>query len=274
MRSVSPTASALLLALSLSVPAVAPLAQPADTTKVSSAPLFTETDAWIAGGFVLGTILMFPLDKHLAGKLQDSTIQANRFFRNSADAVRIVTESAWYIGGGLYLVGRLAGNNEMADLGLHGSEAVAIGLGLVTIGKAAAGRARPRVDVTDPGHFVMGKGWKNEEYRSFPSGHTVMAFSAAAAVTSETSRFWPKQKYLIGTIMYGGAALTGASRMFHNAHWASDVLMGAAIGTFSGLKVVRYHHSHPGNRIDEWLLGVQVIPMPDGSLALGYRIVR
>ena len=274
MRSVTPITRALLLALSLAVPAAAPLAQPADTTKVSREPLFTERDAWVAGGFVLGTIAMFPLDKHLARKLQDSTIQANRFFHHSATAVRTVTESAWYIGGGLYLVGRLSGNREMADLGLHGSEAVAVGLGLVTIGKAIAGRARPRVDVDDPGHFVVGKVWSHEEFRSFPSGHTVMAFSAAAAVTAETARFWPKQKWLIGTLMYGGAALTGASRMYNNAHWASDVLMGAAIGTFSGTKIVKYHHSHPGNRIDDILLGVQVVPMPDGGLAVGYRIVR
>ena len=274
MRPFPSAASALLLALSLGTPLAAPLAQPADTTKVSTEPLFTIRDAWIAGGFALGTIAMFPLDKHLARKLQDSTVQANRFFRHSATSVRVITESAWYIGGGLYLVGRLSGQDEMADLGLHGSEAVAVGLGLVTIGKALAGRARPRVDVNDPGHFVVGKGWSHEEYRSFPSGHTVMAFSAAAAVTSEVSRFWPKQKYLIGTLMYGGAALTGGSRMFNNAHWASDVLLGAAIGTFSGMKIVKYHHSHPGNKIDEWLLGVQVVPMPDGSVALGYRIVR
>jgi hypothetical protein len=54
--------------------------------------------------------------------------------------------------------------------------------------------------------------------------------------------------------MYGGATMIAASRMYNNKHWASDVVMGAAIGTFAGTKVVRYHHSHPGNRIDKWLL--------------------
>ena len=42
--------------------------------------------------------------------------------------------------------------------------------------------------------------------------------------------------------------------MYSNKHWASDVIMGAAFGTFAGRKVVKYHHSHPGNRVDKWLL--------------------
>jgi hypothetical protein len=48
--------------------------------------------------------------------------------------------------------------------------------------------------------------------------------------------------------------------MYHNKHWASDVLVGAAIGTFAGRKVVRWHHSHPDNRVDRWLLGAAVTP--------------
>ena len=50
--------------------------------------------------------------------------------------------------------------------------------------------------------------------------------------------------------MYGGATLVGLSRMYNNKHWASDVVLGAAVGTFSGIKVVRYTHGHTDNRID------------------------
>ncbi len=35
---------------------------------------------------------------------------------------------------------------------------------------------------------------------------------------------------------------------------ASDVMGGAAIGTLIGTKVVKYTHSHPGNRIDRRLI--------------------
>ena len=54
--------------------------------------------------------------------------------------------------------------------------------------------------------------------------------------------------------MYGGASLMGLSRIYNNQHWASDVMGGAAIGTLIGLKVVKYTHSHPGNRIDDKLI--------------------
>jgi membrane-associated phospholipid phosphatase len=89
----------------------------------------------------------------------------------------------------------------------------------------------------------------------------VAAFAAAAAVSAETSRWWPQTTYyLIGPALYGGAIAVGASRMYENRHWASDVIMGAAIGTFAGTKVVRYHRTHPTNSIDRWLLRASVSP--------------
>ena len=60
--------------------------------------------------------------------------------------------------------------------------------------------------------------------------------------------------------MYAGATAVGLSRMYHNRHWASDVVMGAAIGTFSGRKVVQYAHGHPGNLVDRILLSAAVVP--------------
>src|SRR5262245_62458118 len=54
--------------------------------------------------------------------------------------------------------------------------------------------------------------------------------------------------------MYTGAMAVGLSRMYHSKHWGSDVVLGAAIGTFSGRKVVQYVHGHPGNVIDRVML--------------------
>ena len=83
-----------------------------------------------------------------------------------------------------------------------------------------------------------------------------MLFRSAAAVTSEAKRWWgTKAGWLVGSVLYTGAAGVAWSRMYDNKHWATDVLTGAAIGTFTGLKVVHYHHkTNPNNRIDRWLL--------------------
>mgnify|MGYP006160559091 CR=1 FL=1 len=48
------------------------------------------------------------------------------------------------------------------------------------------------------------------------------------------------------------------------------VLIGGLIGTFAGLKVVKYHHTHPDNRVDRWLLGVTFVP--EGDAVLGNLI--
>jgi membrane-associated phospholipid phosphatase len=68
--------------------------------------------------------------------------------------------------------------------------------------------------------------------------------------------------------MYGGATLVGLSRMYHNRHWASDVALGAGIGTFSGLKVVKYSHSHPDNLFDRIILRTSAAPDGRGGAYL------
>ena len=70
--------------------------------------------------------------------------------------------------------------------------------------------------------------------------------------------------------MYGGATAVGLSRMYHNRHWGSDVIIGAAIGTFSGRKVVQYAHGHPGNLIDRVILRTSVVPDGNGGVALAF----
>ena len=238
--------------------------QPADTSATPE-PLFTTQDALAAGAFALGTIVMFPLDRELAASLQLPETQGRRNVRRAATQFnRIAFPGSLLIGTSLYAIGRLSDSPEMANLGLHGTEAIIVGLGLTAGLKILVGRARPYVDLNDPRSFGLLRGRGEERYRSFPSGHSVASFAAAAAVTSETSRFWPEHVWYVAPLMFGGATLVGLSRMYDNKHWASDVVMGAAIGSFAGWKVVRYHHSTPGNTIDALLLGVTVVPGTDG----------
>ena len=266
----------LTTGLGLAVAMIAPVAQaqPTDTTHISQEPLFTKKDAWVALGFAAGTVALYPADRYFARKLQAPHNQENRFLQNAATDFRFMgTPGSLYIGLGMYAVGRVARIDRMADLGLHGTEALFLASGTVYVLKGLAGRARPEVDINDERSFVLARGFKNTDaYRSFPSGHAAMGFAAAAAVTSETSKWWPKSTWYIAPVMYGGATMIAASRMYNNKHWASDVVMGAAIGTFSGLKVVRYSHLHPSNRIDKWLLHPHVEKKPDGTVAVGVEI--
>jgi membrane-associated phospholipid phosphatase len=229
----------------------------------------------LAGGVVVATLIARPFDDHYAARLQDSSTQANRRLQGLATFVReVATPGSYVIGGTMYVVGRLSKEDRLADLGWHGTEALIVGELVAGVIKGTAGRQRPHVRPRDPNSFQLFRGFSREDkYRSFPSGHTTSAFAAAAAVTSESARWWPNTRWVIGPVLFTGAALTGVSRMYNNRHWASDVLVGAGIGTFAGLKVVRYHHSHPGNRLDRWMLAGSLAPTPEGGQAIRWSIL-
>lgn len=248
-------------------PALPPKAR-ADSAKVP-APLFTTKDFVITGVFVVGTVAMFPFDERLAKHLTNPGARANKFFAHaSTDVEWIASPGPYFIGGTLYAVGRIGHWDRVADLGWHGTEAVFVADVATYALKGITGRARPYVSSdTNPHDFKFLKGFGNGARQSFPSGHATSAFAAAAAVTAETGTWWPKSTWVIGPLMYGGATMVGLSRMYHNKHWASDVVLGAAIGTVTGQKVVQYSHAHP-TPLDKALLHVSAMPSGYGGWAL------
>ena len=236
--------------------------------------LFTYRDAALAGGFAVMTVGMFPVDKHYAESLQREDLQTITELDRAAKSFEWITSpGAFYIGGGLYAAGRITHNADLADLGWHGTEAVLISSGITGLLKGVLGRARPFVtNDTNPSDFRFGKGFRNSERQSFPSGHTTTAFAAASAVTSEIRRLYPGSVWYVAPVLYGGATLVGLSRMYHNKHWASDVALGAAVGTFSGLKVVRYSHAHPDNQVDKLILRTTIVPDGRGGGYVGFNL--
>jgi membrane-associated phospholipid phosphatase len=242
----------------------------AQTTETASPEeaLFTARDALWAGGFAVGTILLAPLDIAVAASVQDSLLQKNAWISHSASGLRFLGfPGSVVVTGGMYAVGRLADRPVLADIGLHSAEAIMIATAITLGTKSLAGRARPVVDEGNPFNFGLGRGWRNDRYQSFPSGHTTAAFATAAVITAEVEERWPDSEVLVGTALFGAATLIGVSRLYHNVHWASDVAAGAAIGSFAGWKVVRYTHTNPDNRVDRWLLGVTLSPGPGGRTA-------
>jgi membrane-associated phospholipid phosphatase len=268
----------LLLTLTLASPLGSASAQSVSTPfqpDTTAAPLFNGRDVIRAVGFAGLTIAMFPLDRSLARRLSNERSKANHFLNNASKGVEYIADpGSIVIGTSLYIIGRVTDHPGLADLGWHGTEAVLFGSSITWIAKGLAGRARPYVTGdTTARDFKFGGGFTNRDRQSFPSGHTTAAFAAAAAVTSEAERGWPGHFWLVAPAMFGGASLVGVSRMYHDKHWASDVALGAAIGTFSGLKVVRYSHAHPHNRLDRIILRADADPRVDGSrMAIGLSV--
>jgi membrane-associated phospholipid phosphatase len=67
----------------------------------------------------------------------------------------------------------------------------------------------------------------NGDPRSLPSGHASTSFATATVL--QTHYGWK-----LGLPAYIAATYSGVSRIYENQHWASDVVLGAAVGIASG----------------------------------------
>lgn len=96
--------------------------------------------------------------------------------------------------------------------------------------KHIVGRARPKLFAVDGPYSFHGLSIQNV-WASFPSGHTTSAFAAAVALGYMRPRWrvW----------LLGAAVVIGLSRVLVGAHYPSDVVGGAALGSLVSLALAR-----------------------------------
>lgn len=245
------------------------LAPQAAADSVHRPHLFTHADPFILGGFIAGAVALRPFDRQIANEIREPDAQLNRTASHAAKIFNFLGSPGTLVASvAMYGAGRIGHFDRVADLGLHSTEAIVVSSGITYVIKGLAGRQRPsHAGVNDPDDFAFGGGFAKGSSSSFPSGHATAAFATATVVTLETHRWWPGSTWYIAPIMFGGASMVGVARLYSNAHWASDVIMGAGIGTLTGLKVFRYNHvTSADNRVNRWLLRAvpSVSPSIDG----------
>ena len=115
----------------------------------------------------------------------------------------------------------------------------------------------------------------NIRYRSFFSGHTSMSFAAAAVSCSHHARHDlfgdPLADGVACGAALGSATTVGMMRIVAMKHYVTDVVMGAAVGTLSGLGVPWLLHYGPLARVEpDSTSGLTwgLYPLADG-MALG-----
>ncbi len=126
-----------------------------------------------------------------------------------------------------YVAGDIAGSSSVKATAVQAGAAAALATAVTGALKYAVGRTRPYAARSSfDFHPFSGA-------RSFPSGHTAVAFALATAVADQTHDGWSDY------ILYGAAMLTALSRINDNKHWTSDVLVGALVGHLSARWVTR-----------------------------------
>jgi membrane-associated phospholipid phosphatase len=158
----------------------------------------------------------------------------SRYFRTSTTFHgfrNIVSGNATAIGMGavpasLYAIGLVRKDSKMQRTALFAGEALADTVLVQTALKDIARRVKPARYPTSgwfsskgpPTSYLRGNG-------SFPSGHSMAAFSVATIV----ARQYRNHKW-VPYVAYGLASVVGFSRLPLNVHFLSDVFMGGAIG--------------------------------------------
>jgi membrane-associated phospholipid phosphatase len=203
-----------------------------------TAPAHWDTSDWLLfGGVAAGVGTAFAFDQDI-----QRAVQRNR--NATVDSVfNAVTPfgAEYAIGtlGAFYLGGAIFDDSRAKAVALDGASASLIASGLILYPtKYTVGRSRPS-DNVGPYHCQPFSG-----HDSFPSGHTTEAFAVATVIAEHYDSLWIK------LTSYGLASMVGYARLNSNVHWASDVLAGAAIGTFVGHVVVHVNEKH-------WQLSVQ-----------------
>jgi undecaprenyl-diphosphatase len=144
------------------------------------------------------------------------------------------------LGATLYAGGRVSGDGFVQQTGREVMRAVLVSGAITAFAKGAVGRARPFAAPGDPDVFSPGRGFTNGALGSFPSGHTSAAFATATVLARELDARHPTGKWLVNSLLFGGATFVGFSRVYERQHWPSDVLAGAALGTMTGYEVVAH----------------------------------
>lgn len=224
-----------------------------DAGALATAPLGWDAGAWGLAAFATaGGVALYQYDGDIRNYVQDRR-------DNTGERVADVGNA---LGDGFYVLpalagaalwGRAADNPKLEATGLTALEAVVFSGGAAVAVKAALGRARPQAE-RGP-HDWSGPRTGPDLRLSFPSGHATTAFSAAAVL----ARAYPGT--LVPYAAYGAATLTAFARVEKDAHWASDVWGGAALGLWVGHTLAGRHPAPRGPDL-------ALVPLPGGAEAL------
>ena len=218
-----------------------------DTRYVLTAPLHWSEHDWkiaaVAGLTVVGTAAALdnPVQKAIRRNRTGATDRLGNVFAPFGSYY------SFGILGGFYLAGAAFDDARALSVAQDGIASSLIASGIINpVLKFSFGRSRPR---QERGPHTFRPFSRNI---SFPSGHTTQAFAVGSVIAAHYDSVW------IQSTVYGVAALVGFSRVELAAHFVSDVVAGALIGSAVGNAVVRFNTQHRNQ--------IRISPVLNGDL--------
>lgn len=178
--------------------------------------------------------------------------QRNAGAADGLSGLAVTYGDGWFAVGltaGFYGTGLVIRDPWLRETAVLAGTAIIVSTVVTRVIKPVVGRARPYVN-TGNGTFRMFT--LQDDYNSFPSGHTVAAFSLSAVLAARID-------HPLATIgLYGLACLTALSRVYTDEHWFSDVVFGGIFASAVGRSlVVWYEGREPDHQ------SFRILPGPD-----------
>jgi membrane-associated phospholipid phosphatase len=215
-------------------------------------------------------------DEGARDSLRASSETGRLFARDTADVLLAISASSPVLIDGVANAGFYRRSPEVArELVFIDLEAAAITAALTGVAKVWVSRERPYgrscgAGLAEDGYDCVDSG----RYYSFFSGHASTSFSAAT-VSCVTSRYVPLwgagHPYWPCIASYGLATTTAGLRIVADQHYATDVAVGALIGTSVGFVVPWLHFRGGTGDIAGRSEGtrVSVVPSVNGVIVSG-----
>jgi membrane-associated phospholipid phosphatase len=206
----------------------------ADVRDVAGAPIRWDRREWLSVTALAGiTLVVYTQDDALRDLFQRNrwhvAEQSSRYFFEPLGRGEVIFPMM----GGVTIAGLATGNQRLSRAGLTAVKAMAVTALFTHAIKYAAQRYRPH-EYDPPNPRIWEGPFGTYTHTSFPSGHSSVVFAAAAVFAGEY-----RDKPWVPVLAYTLASLSALSRIYDDEHWATDVIIGSALGFGIGKLVYR-----------------------------------
>ncbi len=205
-----------------------------DEAKLWTSPLRYKKKDWlIAAPIISSTFFLIQYDESISKRIKELKLQ-HQGVKNVSPILSLGGDGKIAVPASvlLYAGGMIFKDTKLKQTGMLSMQAMLHAAIISQVLKMITSRQRPSAE-NGKDHWYwfpnylkqFDNGYNGPACNSFPSGHTITVWSLATVIASQY-----KDQWIIPVLCYSTAILTGLSRITEDAHWSSDVLMGAALG--------------------------------------------